>query len=144
MSEKSSNANSVVIDASVVMALLMPDERLHLSESFAYFLTNTGPHLIAPRLLLYEVTNALRMAVVRKRMTYENARQGLIDLQILKISYSNLENPNQLLETAHHLDITAYDAAYVYVATHQSAVLCTFDSKLKKKVTGFVEILEIE
>lgn len=143
MPAKNTNLSKIVVDASVIMSLLMPDERSHLSASFAHFLNQNGPQLFAPQLLIYEVTNALHMAVVRNRISYHDAIECLIGLKILSIFQVQLDNPIQLIEIAHQLDISSYDAAYVTLARDQSAPLYTLDTKLQKKVKGYVDILDL-
>ncbi len=102
--------------------------------------------LSAPSFMIQEVANSLWKAIKRKRITQEYAREALQMLNDLKIE---LENANWLrtseaLTIACNLDLTVYDAAYLFLAKETEACLITADNKLYEKVKGYYKILHVK
>ena len=113
----------MVVDASYVAAMLFPDEMSPESELASL-------KLLAPGLLHYELVNALKMTVKRKRFEERKAIGLLQDFIALPITYSNPPY-NQVLGVAIEFDISAYDAAYVVLAKEKKVPLLTLDKKLE-------------
>lgn len=115
-------ADQVVIDASVVLGWLMPDEGGALPAGLAAF--------IAPDLLAYEVSNALAMAVRRGRMDPGETAPILAAFDRLAITYHPPPPMGDLLALAAAHGLSAYDAAYLALAKTEAAPLATFDKAL--------------
>lgn len=120
MQVESMKVKSVVVDASYVLDLLLPDETRAMTE-----LT----HAVAPQLLVFEVTNAIKMAVVRKRVTAKVAIALLNEFEGWKIKLLDV-SASEVLELALVSDLSVYDASYLWLAREQKAELLTWDKKL--------------
>jgi predicted nucleic acid-binding protein len=111
----------VVVDASYVLDLLLPDEKKIGTKLI---------HAIAPQLLVFEVTNAIKMAVVRKRITSSIANVLLKEFEGWKIRLMDVR-ANEVLELALEKDLSVYDASYLYLAEKMKCELLTWDKKLE-------------
>jgi predicted nucleic acid-binding protein len=111
-----------VLDTSYAISWLMPDEE---SPKLIY------DRLIAPELLVFEVINALKTCVRSKRITPDIAQQLLREFESWDISYFKIENKS-VLKLAVELELSGYDASYLWLAKEQKAELLTWDKKLKK------------
>ena len=119
-----------VVDASVVLAILMPDETNDLAA--AIFERTLIEPAQAPNLLLLEVANALGMSVKRKRITNPEATDILRVFRTLRIEldFTNVNRLEQTHTLGKQFSLTSYDASYLELAQRFSVPLATFDSKL--------------
>jgi predicted nucleic acid-binding protein len=86
-----------------------------------------GRSLHAPSLLDFELAN---VAVVKSRASAgESARLGIADHARLDIALHGCP-PDALVGLALEYRLTAYDAAYLWLAAHLRAPLATFDRRL--------------
>lgn len=122
---------SVVIDASYVLAFLLPDERVSEVDVIFDQYASGSIRLTAPVLLPFEVLNAIKSAILQKRLTDKAGHQlvtAFLDLTI------PLEDVN--LEEAYLLSlkrkVSVYDAAYLYLASTIGSPLLTLDKRLSK------------
>lgn len=134
----------LVIDASVVLAWLMADERTIIIEKLMANILSNQTELLAPVILPLEVVNSLKSAVTGQRVKQEVAFALINDFSKSGIKLHDCSPYSQVLTTALNTDTSSYDAAYVWLSLDQSAPLCTLDKKLQKKVAGLVEILDLE
>ena len=118
----------VVVDASAlaVVAFQEPDWR-------AMAATLEGRSLAAPRLLAYELVN---VAVIKLRRHPDQAhtiQAGLAGILAddFAIFWSDVD-PLGVLTLAHQAELTAYDAAYLWLARHLDAELVTLDVDLAR------------
>lgn len=116
----------VGVDASYVLGMLFPDEK-----------TSTLPkkRMVAPALLEYEVVNAIKMAVVRRRIDDELAGELIREYKSWKIEYKTVEL-NGILEVALEHKLSVYDASYLWLAKELKTELLTWDKKLAKLVSA--------
>ncbi len=134
----------VVVDSSVIIAWLLNEK---ISPAIAQLIDEIGSSRVvpyAPSLLNYEVINILYVATLRKSITSDQAKRCLTTYSLLRLQTEHTPNLSDLLRLSLELNISAYDATYVWLAHSQSIPLCTLDKKLQKKVAGFVEILKID
>ncbi len=119
-----------VIDTSFVLAYLLPDEKeRNVEEMFSKFEENKII-LISPYLLAYETINALRSAVVQKRQNPKAAELLLEAFLNIGILFEKVDE-KEVLRLALKNGISAYDAAYVWLAKSRKLKLLTLDEKLK-------------
>lgn len=119
------------IDASYVLAFLLPDEKTASSDDLFARYSRGECKLIAPQLLPFEVLNGLKSALSRKRLKRETAEQlarGFFDLQI-PLHDIDFESAFQIAQQ-HNLSL--YDAAYIQLARATRAPLLTLDTRLQK------------
>lgn len=120
-----------VLDCSVAISWLMPDESSNLS--LLDLVTEKGA--VVPSLWKLEVGNVLLIAERKKRITIEQRQRALHILEELPISIDIMTSDYAWLETmeiAGKYDLTLYDASYLELALRRSLPLATFDNLLKQ------------
>ncbi|MGH9430784.1 MAG: type II toxin-antitoxin system VapC family toxin [Terriglobia bacterium] len=93
----------------------------------------TGDEAIVPAHWLLELANALLIAVRRKRISSQDTRQFLTDLEFLpiRIDTKNLVR-TAVFPLAEQYGLTLYDAAYLELAIREGLPLATLDHDLRK------------
>ena len=121
-----------VIDASVVLAVLMPDEKSDLAATILKRTLREPAQ--APNLLLLDVSNTIVMAIKRKRIRPADASDVLQVFRNLRIEldFTNVNRTDQIFALAKQFEITSYDATYLELAQRFSVPLASFDVKLAK------------
>lgn len=95
-----------------------------------------GHALYAPTLLLYEMAN-IGMNKIRSKQIDATAAAGLLaDFRDFDIRYESVDG-EAILQLAAKLNLTAYDAAYIFLAKHLSAPLVTFDETLGRAALDY-------
>jgi predicted nucleic acid-binding protein len=112
----------LVVDCSVVAAVLFDEPN---REAAARVLT--GKELFAPELLADELVS---VAVAKARFGLDDlAEQALLDFSELELTRCRCAAHAQW-RLALKYDLTAYDAAYLWLAAELGAPLATFDKRL--------------
>ncbi|MBW7923319.1 MAG: type II toxin-antitoxin system VapC family toxin [Burkholderiaceae bacterium] len=126
----------IVLDASVVLAWLLPDERSDEARTLIHH--GVRERIRAPSLLLLEVANALRTAERRGRLRPAARRDLLDDFLSLPIALEPVSSSAVLRadELASRHSLTAYDAGYLELALSSRSALATFDEALKRAATA--------
>mgnify|MGYP002152717073 CR=1 FL=1 len=119
----------VVIDASAVLAMMLPDERQRIALPLESLIAD-DTIFAAPDLLRYEVMNALMFAQRSARIQTKHLYEIWSLLHEMNIQYSAVSNWEELYSTAQEHDLTVYDAAYLQLAVTQEAQLLTEDREL--------------
>lgn len=119
-----------VVDSSFLLCFLLPDERDELVDEVLDKYTNGKVELFAPLLLPFEIFNGLKVAISRKRISYDEAislgqRFLRLSIPLIEIDYAKTQ------EKAHEKDLTFYDAAYLYLSKTEGIPLLALDQKLK-------------
>ncbi|HIE39193.1 MAG TPA: PIN domain-containing protein [Anaerolineales bacterium] len=123
----------MVVDASVILAAFFPDEAQDQAQALIRDHISRRVRLVAPTLLLYEVTNAVVMAERRGRISQE-AGEGILDsLEGLGIERIPV-TWQQMLPLARAFDRSAYYAAYLALAQARGEPLSTGDLHLYQAV----------
>jgi predicted nucleic acid-binding protein len=121
-----------VVDCSFAMAWVFEDERNPLADAILSRLGQRDVIAVPAVLWGLEVRNALRSAVLRRRLTAagaERRRQLLLALPKVALSCPNgLGDPIDRLVREHSL--TSYDAAYLAVSLSFDLPLATADRAL--------------
>jgi predicted nucleic acid-binding protein len=135
------------VDASVVAKWVLPSEShqenaVKLKEDFIAQLT----FLSAPAFITLEVGNALWSAVKLRRITEEDAQKALRALSDMKIELHEVDwvQVSQGLRIACKLDLTVYDAAYLFLSQKMEVNLVTADNNLHEKSKKHFEVLHIK
>jgi predicted nucleic acid-binding protein len=123
-----------VLDASIALAWLLPDEEAERAERVVIMARLAGP--IAPALFPLEVANALRSNLRRGRIDEVYRDRALDSLDRAAVA-RDLESydPAVLRETVRLSDkhgLTIYDAAYLELAIRHDAPLGTLDDDLRR------------
>jgi predicted nucleic acid-binding protein len=90
-----------------------------------------GHELHAPTLMRYEIANVARTRIRRRPDSQAEIKAQLADLARLDITLHDLD-VRALLDTAIAADLTAYDAAYLWLARALGAELVTLDDRLAR------------
>ncbi len=114
----------LVVDASVLMAAVFAESNRDQALQWM-----RGRALHAPQLVDYELANAALNKLRRKQATAESAAAALAAFAALDIERrpTSLEG---VFKLAAQWGLTAYDAAYLWLAAELKAPLATFDSRL--------------
>ena len=119
-----------VIDNSVVCGWILDSRATAYSAFIAEQLLDD--RAIAPALWELELTNVLRSACLRQRMTAQKAQQALLRIENLPITVDRHAVPrHELLALALRFGITSYDAAYLELALRSQLPLATQDEALR-------------
>ena len=124
----------LVIDASVVIASLLPDEpyrdaSLRILKEFL----SGNLELFAVPLLRFEIANALWKAISRGRTKLSDAQAALREFEAFNLPEREVAT-HDILTTAHTHNRSAYDAAYLALAKSEQALLVTADKHLYNAV----------
>jgi len=133
----------ICLDASIVISLVTSEtqskEVLNLWTKWVH----DDLYIVAPSLLAYEVTSALRRKVVQKIMSHDDARISLEEALSLGIDLLNPPNLSiRAFDIALHVDRpNTYDAHYLALAEMLDCDFWTVDEKFYNAVKGnFVNI----
>jgi len=114
---------SFVIDSSVVLNWLLPDESREDLRPIFSRLALSGAH--SPILLRYEVANVLLMAECRGRIDAAFRLEAFADFEAMTISYDVPLKPASMVrvaELAATHGLTGYDAAYLALLNRSGIV----------------------
>jgi len=121
-----------VSDARFALSCVVPDEQAS-PEARRLLLAfhRREVDLAAPSLWEYEIANALRVSVARRRLTQQEASRALrwlLDLGISLREFAPIADRTWDLALEHQL--TVYDAAYLALAEEHGCPLYTGDKRL--------------
>src|SRR5215208_2990501 len=128
----------IVLDASVAVKLVFPEQHSDRALALLNAAIQTGDTVLAPPLLPFEVANAIRQRMIRQGLALPRADQIMtrfLAFPILLTAPAGLYNQAITLADAHNLP-AAYDAHYVALAQSQSCDLWTDDQRLIRTVGG--------
>jgi predicted nucleic acid-binding protein len=128
----------VIVDASVLLRAFFPDEQQAQAQGLIRDHVTGRVQLVAPNLILYEVTNAVVQAVRRERITDEEGEAILTAFDGLGIEVESV-TWQQVLPLARRFDRSAYDAAYLALAEARGETLVTGDLRLYHAVRGHLD-----
>jgi predicted nucleic acid-binding protein len=123
---------SLVIDASVAAAWVLPDEDNAAADAILHRLAVEGG--IVPSLIWHELRNILLMAARRGRLSEAEVVPSLLRLRRLPLEAVNMAAGGDagIVALAARHRLIAYDAAYVALALNRSLPLATADRALQR------------
>jgi predicted nucleic acid-binding protein len=133
MAEKSKSISHYIIDASYVLAFLLPDERTAKVEREFERFANGADSFYSSPILPFEVFNGLSVAVMRKRLKPDAAIDMVKTFLEWDIHYEPLTF-SSVFALALKKHLTVYDASYAWLAREKSMSILTFDKDLLKIV----------
>ena len=119
-----------VLDSSVALAWLLPDEANERIDALADRLDQENAHV--PSIWSLEVGNALLTALRRKRITDGDFKRCIAALSALPIEMDAAPELAAVLPIAQRAGLTSYDAAYLELAQRLGMPLATLDEKLRQ------------
>jgi predicted nucleic acid-binding protein len=119
-----------VLDSSVALAWLLPDEANESTDKLADRLEQENAHV--PSIWPLEVGNALVTALRRKRIQDGEFKRCISALSALPIEVDSTAALPDVLLIAQRFGLTSYDAAYLELAVRREYPLATLDGKLRQ------------
>jgi predicted nucleic acid-binding protein len=119
-----------VLDSSVALAWLLPDEANERTDALADRLEQENAHV--PSIWSLEVGNALMTALRRKRISDGDFDRCISALSALPIEVDPTAGLAGVLSIARRFGLTSYDAAYLELAQRRGFPLATLDEKLRQ------------
>jgi predicted nucleic acid-binding protein len=122
----------ICVDASVVLKCVFDEVRSTQARELFGHCERSGESVIAPTLLAFEVTNAVRQHIRRGDISVPEARRILgvaLDLPVVMASHPSIHDEALALSSELGLR-AAYDAHYVVLARFTGAQLWTDDVRL--------------
>lgn len=118
-----------ILDNSVTSGWFLENRASPCTEAIAVRLNDEAAH--APALWELELTNVLRTACLRQRMTTEHAQAVVADLGALPIEVDRTSvRRGELLALSLRFGSSAYDAAYLELALRLQLPIATRDGPL--------------
>ena len=119
---------TIVVDASIAVAWLLPDEGGEAVDGVLDRIETEGA--VTPSLFLHEVRNTLLVSERRKRLAMHVADALLVRLAKLPVRDSGCGDDGEVFRVARLYNLSAYDAAYLALALETGAPLATADRRL--------------
>lgn len=125
----------IVVDCSVLIAGLLPDEVEMQAQLLLEDLQHGRTVAVVPSLFYQEISNALLMAYRRKRINRDVLQQYLDVITILPITVDTAaatqgSTMKKVCELAEKHGLTTYDASYLELAMRLELSLATLDADL--------------
>jgi predicted nucleic acid-binding protein len=126
------NGKRLVIDASVALKWRLRDEEATTQADALLEDFLAGKlELLTPTLFDYEITNALRVAVTRQRLSEQDAAAALADFaQYTIVRYDFTGITSLTFHLSGQYQRSAYDSAYLALAQSQGVWFVTGDKRL--------------
>lgn len=126
------NGKSIVIDSSVALKWRLRDEEAtEQADALLDDFLAGKVHLLAPTLFEYEITNALKVAAVKDRLSETDALTTITDFQGYEIGlFAFAAIQCSAFQLAYQYNRSVYDSAYLALAHSQGIVFYTGDKKL--------------
>ncbi|MDI7861054.1 type II toxin-antitoxin system VapC family toxin [Rhizobiaceae bacterium n13] len=121
---------SFIVDASVVAVWFLPDEEHEVAEAAMDLLIRQ--QATAPDLLPHEIRSVLLVAEKRNRIEGDDVLTALIRLKQLPIRIVAGGDDALIVRLARKHNLSAYDAAYLALASTEGLPLATLDRKLQQ------------
>lgn len=130
--------STICVDASLIIRLLLSGEYASPVAVLWKAWHEAGSLIVAPTLIHYEVSNALRRYVVLGELLSEEAAEALeATLQLGIALHGDAALHRRALALAKHLELsTAYDAHYLALAERLGAEFWTADHQLVNTVSS--------
>ena len=130
----------IVVDASLALKWVLEEEDSSGAKKLLQQWTDNDVEIIAPALFVYEVTSILYRQTVTKKLSYDDASEGLKKLFSMGVilEFSDYEQKSvQAMAFARQFSLpAAYDAQYLSLAFSEDCRYWTADAKLWKAVQG--------
>jgi predicted nucleic acid-binding protein len=120
----------VVLDASVVAAWILPDERG--GEEIVAGLDITPGTAFAPFIWWYEIRNIIVFAERKGRFAAGDCAQALELLRRTPVTLDGAMAEADVLAIARRHSLTFYDAAYVELAARKGLALASLDQDMRQ------------
>lgn len=131
MDEQSNLPKRAVVDASYVLAFLLPEKNSASVDRILDAFRDGTMKLISSPLLPFEVLNGLRSALIQKRIPKDTSSVLMKNFLRLAIPLAPVHY-DSLYALSLKNNITVYDASYLWIAESKDVPLLTFDKTLSR------------
>ncbi len=125
----------IVIDCSILMAVLLPDEQHPFALNIFEQARENQQELLIPSFLYIEANNVLLMASRRKRIEENKLNDYLKRISNLPVVVDNAaflpKKQTELTRFAQKNGLSIYDAVYLELAMRKNCPLATLDKSLR-------------
>lgn len=128
----------MIIDASALLPAYFPDEDQAPSQRLVRNYVLGDLELVAPTLLVYEMTNAIMQAIRRGRIRENQGMEALDSFDGLGIPLFSV-SWREMAEFAHRFDRSAYDASYLALADKRGEPFVTGDRRMYNAVKNHLD-----
>ena len=128
--------SSICVDASFIVRLLVPDRFSEEAEQRWLEWEQAGTKLVAPTLILFEVSSTLRRMVFLKALSSKRGDEALSDFRQINLHISH-DRPVHTLAwqlAKHFKQSRTYDMTYLAVAQLNDCTFWTADERLYNSV----------
>lgn len=125
------NIKTYIIDASFVVAYLLPDEKIDKVNKLFEEYVQGEINLISSTILPLEVANAMKSAIGQHRIEKQKAVDLINEFLKIGINFEPLDL-ERILDLSLKNQLSVYDASYLYLAEENNIQLLTLDKKLEK------------
>lgn len=132
MAENIKFPSRAVIDASVALAFLLPDEKKNRVDQFFQVFVEGKTKIITPEIFHFEVFNGLRSAVLRKRISSDKAKKLLKNFLKFNIKTEKVDWLKTFVISLKQ-KISFYDATYLSLSKSKKIPLLSLDKLLVDK-----------
>lgn len=132
----------IVLDASVILKWLLPEEGRDIALSFLDKHINDQEQVAIPELLYYEVGNILAVKTKLSEEAIIEVMRYLFDLELSAFTLGQQEYL-KAIRLSRLYEVSVYDASYVVLARSLGASFITADERLVRKMKdmSFVQTL---
>jgi len=135
--------NSVVVDASIALKWFIDEEDSEKAFDLLEEWKTQGTLMLAPVLIVYEITNILYQNVRKGNILKDEAAKSLRRLLITGMKFDSGQYSTigvRAIELAQQYTLKAsYDAYYLALAEHEECELWTADTRLWRAVQGKID-----
>lgn len=120
----------IVVDASVLAGMLLPDEAAGAAADRLTERLRDGVPLAAPWLLWVELRNILVVCERRGRVTEEETAEIFAAVSDLAVALDTAPVEAEVMRLARAYRLSAYDALYLELTQRRGAALASLDARL--------------
>ena len=134
-------SETVIVDSSIAVKWLLHESDSDIANELLAQWRNKSVTILAPALLLYEVSNVLYQRVRRGDITSEQARLEIVGLLSSEVTWFFSQYPQlslRAVELTHQFPAT-YDAHYLALAERENCEFWTADTRLWRAVRDKLE-----
>lgn len=128
---------TVVVDANIALKWVLVEADSETARALLAEWTKAGTTILAPSLLVYEVTNILYREVRAGKITLETAKNGInFILRTVSLMHSHWLTPNlrAMILAERFRQPAAYDTQYLALAELEECELWTTDTRMWRAV----------
>ena len=119
---------TIVVDASIAATWALTEESTPWTRAVRTAVINEG--MIVPWLFWFEIRNSLLTNERRGRIEATDSDKFLHDLFKMVVDFDSNPDGLVVMSIARSHQLTAYDAAYLELASRRKLPLCTLDKQL--------------